>query len=89
MAENVQAILLLKMTKITRSNICSVLFRAAKKSQVIKQFSGQIERNAETPEIKQHRSGIAVMALTTKGNKLKSQGPHTVKFLIKKLSSVN
>lgn len=51
MAENVQAILLLKMTKITGSNICSVLFRAAKKSQVIKQFSGQIQRNAETPEI--------------------------------------
>lgn len=52
MAENIaQAILLLKMTKMTRSNICSVLFRAAKKSQVIKQFWGQIERNAETPEI--------------------------------------
>lgn len=89
MAENVQAILLLKITKITISNICSVLFTAAKKSQVIKQFSGQIERNAETPEINQHRSRIAVMALTTKGNKLKSQVLHTVKFLIKKLSSVN
>lgn len=46
-------------------------------------FQAKIERNAETREISQHRSRIVLMALTTKGDKIKVQGPHTVEILVK------
>lgn len=51
-----------KMTKIAISNICSIFFKASKRSQDISNFQAKIEKKAETREISQHRSSTALMA---------------------------